>query len=271
MTSGYLYNEFTFSNTTEGKKDWSDSQYGVNHGVYTFCFYEPSPGWCQTLESIIYSSKFQQDITPRDADTGVLAPPTESEFTFGQSPLVSPVRLYNAKPHCIDVAPSLTWLPTSTNKAHWKDLRRWARTPAFGLWPREDAFLHKLWSQVPGTTPVHTIDWPPWNFKHKGMVNLPRQRLGKEPISQFCGHGIQDPFIILAMTARSRALDGTHQGWTHVLVSLCWSLLSLIIESALLPLAPTVYPWLEGLRVLRAVPWVEMDQPESIPYEIFWV
>lgn len=66
-------------------------QNGVNCGIYNFCSYRPSLGWHQMLESII-SSKFQ-DITPGDADTGVLAPPPESESVFGQSPLVSPMRL----------------------------------------------------------------------------------------------------------------------------------------------------------------------------------
>lgn len=73
------------------KKDWIVLQNGVNYGVYSFCSSRPSLEWCQRSESII-SSKFQ-DIMPRDADTGVLALSSESEFVYGQSPLVSPMWL----------------------------------------------------------------------------------------------------------------------------------------------------------------------------------
>lgn len=56
---------------------------------------------------------------------------------------------------------------------------------------------------------------------------------------------------------------------TNVLVSTCWSLSSLIIGSVLLPRVSASYRLLEGLRVAGALPWVEMDQLESILYEIF--
>lgn len=66
------------------KKDWIVPPNGVNCGIYSFCSYRPSLGWHQMLESII-SNKFQ-DITPRDSDTGVLAPPPESKLSLGKVP-----------------------------------------------------------------------------------------------------------------------------------------------------------------------------------------
>lgn len=110
---------------------------------------------------------------PRDADTGVLALSSESEFVFGQSPLVSPMRFKmlsltsSLEPHLL-LGCQLLVQGRNGSDCTLERLEV-GEDPSVQAVAQEDNFLHKLWRWVPGPTPVLTTmkllsikEWQPY-------------------------------------------------------------------------------------------------------------